>query len=407
MQQFLLKLREESAKWVKNSLISADQQKQILSLYGEKLQAFEKAESSHKIVGVISVLGAILLGVGIILFIASNWQEIPKYLKMAILIAATFGVFGSGYYLKYIKNSLPKTGSALIFLSSLMFGAALFLIAQIYHINANAHGLILVWFMGILPLAYIFRSTLNLTSAILIFLLWLGFYLVEVHDVGIQIFNVYFIVGLALYALGSIHAQFESTQKLSQPLKIFGILGTTVITYLFTFGGIIDEIQDEIPETSDLLFHAPFTVIGIVTLFLALIAIAIKKDDTLKTYYYENVSLISLAAVSFLFEFFPYGFQEISYRLNVPIFYPVLFNLLLLAIIIGLIVSGYRNKQTALVHFGLFFFALDVISRYFDFFYELLPRSLFFIIGGLILLFGGIAIEKQRKKLIHKILGNL
>ena len=39
-----------------------------------------------------------------------------------------------------------------------MIGASLFLIAQIYHINANSHVLILIWIMANLPLVYAFHS---------------------------------------------------------------------------------------------------------------------------------------------------------------------------------------------------------------------------------------------------------
>ena len=40
-----------------------------------------------------------------------------------------------------------------------------------------------------------------------------------------------------------------------------------------------------------------------------------------------------------------------------------------------------------------------VLVRYFDFFWQLLPRSLFFLVGGLILVFGGMALEKKRREL--------
>jgi uncharacterized membrane protein len=46
------------------------------------------------------------------------------------------------------------------------------------------------------------------------------------------------------------------------------------------------------------------------------------------------------------------------------------------------------------------FFAFDVIARYFDLFWKLLPRSLFFILGGLLLLFGGVLLERKRRKIL-------
>jgi len=42
-------------------------------------------------------------------------------------------------------------------------------------------------------------------------------------------------------------------------------------------------------------------------------------------------------------------------------------------------------------------FALNTLTRYFDTFWKIFPRSIFFIIGGLILIFGGMYMEKKRK----------
>jgi len=43
---------------------------------------------------------------------------------------------------------------------------------------------------------------------------------------------------------------------------------------------------------------------------------------------------------------------------------------------------------------------LDVTARYFDFFWKLLPRSIFFIVGGLILLAGGMFLERKRRAVL-------
>jgi uncharacterized membrane protein len=58
------------------------------------------------------------------------------------------------------------------------------------------------------------------------------------------------------------------------------------------------------------------------------------------------------------------------------------------------------RRYTSYINIGLLFFVLDVIARYFDVFWKLLPRSLFFIIGGLILLSGGVFLEKKRRKVL-------
>jgi uncharacterized membrane protein len=75
-------------------------------------------------------------------------------------------------------------------------------------------------------------------------------------------------------------------------------------------------------------------------------------------------------------------------------------NIVFAAAIIGTIVLGYMKRYTPYINIGLLFLVLDVIARYFDFFWKLLPRSVFFIVGGLILLLGGVFLEKKRRKVL-------
>src|SRR5262249_32600623 len=76
------------------------------------------------------------------------------------------------------------------------------------------------------------------------------------------------------------------------------------------------------------------------------------------------------------------------------------FNLLLLALIVGAIVVGCWEREPAWVNLGILFFALLTIARYFDWFWALLPRSVFFIIAGLLLLLGGMALERTRRRVL-------
>jgi len=80
-------------------------------------------------------------------------------------------------------------------------------------------------------------------------------------------------------------------------------------------------------------------------------------------------------------------------------------NLIFLLLILIIIGYGTWKKNTALINLGIIFFSLDVITRYIGFimdFWGYTSLSLFFIIGGIILIFGGLFIEKWRRKLIQK-----
>ena len=108
---------------------------------------------------------------------------------------------------------------------------------------------------------------------------------------------------------------------------------------------------------------------------------------------YEKLGLIVMAILMLSFIYYPAPGN----------LYPIFFNLSLIGLVIGLIYLGINRREKAYISLGVVFLAIDVIARYFDFFFELMPRSLFFMGGGVLLLGGGVLIEKQRKKLIASI----
>ena len=66
---------------------------------------------------------------------------------------------------------------------------------------------------------------------------------------------------------------------------------------------------------------------------------------------------------------------------------------------LALLFVGYQREDMQIVNTGMFWLSVLIIVRYFDFFWGLLPRSLFFMVGGLVLVLGGIGLEKKRRQL--------
>ena len=84
------------------------------------------------------------------------------------------------------------------------------------------------------------------------------------------------------------------------------------------------------------------------------------------------------------------------------VFYPLLFNALLFLVMVGLLFLGYLQGRESLINVSLAFFILDVISRYFEFGWTLLDRSLVFIVAGAILLGGGYLLERGRRRVFQR-----
>ncbi len=125
----------------------------INNAQAEKMQAdlaeYKRERRSKSQTIAFSTIGAILIGLGAILFVASNWEKIGDTIKVLLLVGSTVGIHYTGYHLKYESQKYSRVGSALLFLSALFFGASVFLIAQIYNVNADNSTLVLIWLLGV------------------------------------------------------------------------------------------------------------------------------------------------------------------------------------------------------------------------------------------------------------------
>lgn len=126
----------------------------------------EESEDTHqRTVRIIVVIGAILIGAGIFSFIAANWREMTKSLKVSIIFISMLASYASGWHLKE-NLSLVKTGEALIFLGSIIYGAGIFLVAQMFNIRANWPDGFILWMLGSIAMALAIESFLLFYLAI-------------------------------------------------------------------------------------------------------------------------------------------------------------------------------------------------------------------------------------------------
>ncbi len=387
---FYKKLLKEMESWQAEGLLTPDQKERILARY-RHIEEIEQKAGPGKLVTTISILGAVLVGVGVLLLIASNWSEIPRWGKLGIIFGGMLTSYSLGYVMRYERKNYPKVGASLILLGSIIFGAGIFLIAQIYNVTVHYPNGPLMWGLGILPLAYLLRFKSILMLALLALYLWLGMELsfhISHGMGGPQIILVYFMAGIMLWWIGFAHRGLESLRNISGPYILLGVAGTFLSAFMLTFN--IHRLK---LWSLDLL---PFYT-ALLVLFAAaavLYALTGRKEAGWKV----ELAILSMlmAGVLFLAILFPdiqAGGDGTWGRL--------IFNLLFAAGIIGLICLGYVRRYPPYINVGLLFFVLDVTARYFDFFWKLLPRSLFFIAGGLILLAGGMFLERKRRAVLE------
>ncbi|HKR58813.1 MAG TPA: DUF2157 domain-containing protein [Pyrinomonadaceae bacterium] len=152
--KFRAALRNELPIWIQKGIVSEETAKQLSSAY--QLDSLTH-ESTRLLSAVIFTIGGLLLGGGLISFVAANWEAIPTPIKLALLFLALLSFHTVGFWLWSSKN-WRRLGHALIFCGCLVFGANIGLVAQIFHISSNWYGGFGAWALGSLAMAWAVRS---------------------------------------------------------------------------------------------------------------------------------------------------------------------------------------------------------------------------------------------------------
>ena len=107
----------------------------------------------------LAILGALLIGLGIILLLAHNWNNLPRsartLLSFAPLVA---GQALAGWTLLRRTNSPAWREGSGLFLT-LAIGASISLVSQTYHIPGDMTAFLLTWVVLAAPLIYLIRAT--------------------------------------------------------------------------------------------------------------------------------------------------------------------------------------------------------------------------------------------------------
>ena len=133
---FLDRIRRDLKVFVDRGIITNIQEDSILEYYGVTKDILDKGNSYSRLIIILSTLGAALVGLGVVLLIAANWNTIPSIVKiiMSVLSVITSNIIG--YWLTY-KTIYKRIGSSIFFLAAFLFSGSVFLIGQMYHILEN------------------------------------------------------------------------------------------------------------------------------------------------------------------------------------------------------------------------------------------------------------------------------
>ncbi len=336
-------LKEEMDLWRREGLIEEDTASAILECYSVRTLNFVK---------VVLTIGALLVGLGILSFIASNWAIMSKLAKFTVIIGFYAVVNGLGYKM---MEKYPKTGRSLIYLGCLIYGAGIFLIGQMFNLGGGFQDAFLLWGAGLLPMAWLYRDMIIYIAAQILLLV----FVIGCYEFGW--WNLWiFVVIPALYL---INAQMGQTRV------------GTFFNNLVLYAGVGYVLMKM--DVSGLVAATVFLILG-AAMYM------VKLPFNREIFKFQGSLCFGIAGLFLTGKDLWSHYAVFGDGIAVSIAFAVLFVVLLL---------GYvRNGNLV----ALVFVCGTILRFYFDTFFDFMPKSFFFIIGGLILLGFGFYFERMR-----------
>lgn len=438
---FLRHLKNELPGWVEKGWLGRAEGDAILRHY-------DRGDQVSMVSAAFGVLGVLLLLSGVITFFAANWSEMAKLTKLVLLFGSMLGAYALAIR-PFSHQAYPRTWAAMLLLGTGMFGANIMLIAQTYHIESHYPNGVLFWALGALLLAWLVPVQAVMAMALALGVLWSG-----METFGFDNYNFAFLVFL-LVALPRIGRQgwrfaahtaaiafllwsvFAYTQAFDYNRDIERLLVTEIffITYLgFFVAGLLMRHWPKASPWSSLVQR--YSAFGALDFFYVLTSPwmhsgiswwgAERYRDA-----FDNAAVVMVVIALVILGALAGWHHWLTGKTERPAFFgwarwllggcvtlllgtlfvggeaggyvAMAFNVFYFAALVWLVAAGMHMNDRALVNLAFVFFAITLITRYFDTFWTLMDRSLFFMAGGVVLLGVGFLLERQRRNITGRI----
>lgn len=435
---FKKQLEKRLPLWSEQGWVTADHAQQIL--------AYEAEQDTHGpkyLTLAFSLLGVILLGSGVITFFAANWQEMTKLMKLIVLFGAMWLSYGLAWFFEQ-RQAMPWLAQAMLLLGVILFGSNIMLIAQIYHISEHFPNGILLWALGGVLVAYLVHSQPAMVAALGLGLLWSwlesegywhtvhwpflafltltlwpivrGRWHVAMHVamIGLLVWSlftffamgdqdyrhywatpilltqVYFLLYLALFIVTMAVDRLGTFERLPLIVQRYAAFAALTALYPLTFPRLLDARFNDGGYWLVITLAASALVVASAWWHRRL-TIGGERPAFLPWGWGVLALLLALMVINLTYTGKGYGLLALA------------FNLAFFAVLVWLLFAAVHSGNRWLVNQAFFFFAITLLARYFDTFWTLMNRSLFFMGGGLALLLGGWWLEQQRRRLTREI----
>jgi uncharacterized membrane protein len=419
---------KELSNLVAAQVISEDTAEKIKHYYEH-----QPNQSASRLMIVFGILGALLIGMGVVLIVAHNWDELPHAIKIAIgltpLLVAQVMAAVAVFSRSESSAWREATSTGLFFAIAISIS----IVSQVYNIEGDLGGFLFIWMCLALPVVYVLRSSVA-SMLFIVGITWygceVGYFTYENNAIAYWVFlaliipfyymefikkeikNNFFHFHSWLLALSvticlgvmagsheellmigymslfsafvslSQHKRFDTGRLLSNAWLVTGSLGIIMLLLALSFDWYLDI------QVDNSLFNAPEFFISIATTTAAAMLLYILlQDRPLK-----EINSKSLAFLAFIILFFTGVFAPWAAQLLV--------NVLVLAFAIRTIYDGARQNHLGILNYGLLIITALITSRFFDTDFSFVVRGLLFIGVGIGFFAANYYMIQKRKKVV-------
>lgn len=383
--------------WLAEGLLSAELAAQL----GASLEEERKAQEAARATAIFGSIGAVLTGLGVILFVGSNWAVMSPLSRSVVLLGAYALVVVCAVWAE--RRKLPQAADAVWLLATLVMGANIFLLAQTYNMSLTVWQGTLAWTVGAFAVGYARGSWAQAAIGVPLAILtigWMGggsgwFFddQVEFLFTADGLRPVLPLLALGLIALSTLVPRRDDLAFLQTPSFRWGIL--LVVVPLLVTSAHVDVAETFF--TAD--FNAKQIVIIVVSVLLVAAAFFAGKVES----QWSKPAMAALAAL-LLVMLIPSGDASwVGLEVGGVHLFFGLYVVALFAMALFTIWLGINGRDARLVNIGMISTTLLITIQYFGWSFQMLDRSLAFILGGIVLIGLSIAVEKKRRRIMAQI----
>ncbi|HHB79697.1 MAG TPA: DUF2157 domain-containing protein [Saprospiraceae bacterium] len=406
-----MSLHKDLPELVESGVITPEIAERIRAFYASK-----GGTPKNRMTIVFGIFGAILVGLGVILIIAHNWDELTKSSKTILaFVPLIISQCLAGYTILKKKDSISwreSTGVLLFF----GIGASISLVSQVYHISGDLSGYLLTWMALSLPVIYLLRSS----ATSLLYLVGITAYVISSYGgMGHEELNYYL---LMLFILPYYYWLFRQSPNsyflyfhhwfisISLTITLASLMNVaaplTMVGYMSLFGLFYQVGQMDF-WSKEKLWRNAYRVIGSLGTIVLLLGLsfedfwaALRKwsyQDVMGTAEFWVAAVLTVVTTALLvLNLKKKSILEMKPATLVYLLFPLLYlmglwsggavvivNILLFVIGLLTIREGGRMNNLGVLNYGVLIIAALVTCRFFDSDLSFVARGLLFVAVGI------------------------